>query len=336
MYSPNRSFDNSSACSSLALASVFIAVIALFAIAPMVEADSGSVIGSFADLEPGGRGAGLAGALAPVVDDPSALYWNPARLTEVRQGGMTATYADQFGLDLVHHTSVFVAFPLYSQRPTWSEGEVRDETDKPFMTWGIGFQSTSVDLDPESYSENDIALGFGRQSRFGLSYGLVTHFLMIGSDLKYENDDEVKASGYSLDLAINKPVHSTVSLSVVMKALVSSLSWDQASGEDLIPRAICGLNWEPRADVRIPVDLTYDMENSRIQQYAAGIEWLPVSGLLTLRCGARWRDDGTETDLYPGAGFSLRLKPIVFDYGLATGRDELGDTHRFGLRFTFN
>ncbi len=335
MYSQNKFLSTIRSHATFSLWILVTALLGLMNAAPPAEAD-GAIVASFADLEPGGRGAGLAGAFSPVVNDASALYWNPARLIEVRQGSLSATYADLFSLDLVHNTSVFVAFPVYSPHPSWSDGEIREEGIKPFMTWGVGLVSTSVDLDPENYHENDIAFGFGRQGRFGFSYGLVAHYLTVGSDVQQTEDDKLKASGYSLDLAISRSLHPTLSLSVVLKSLTSSLSHDNASKETLVPRAICGFNWSPAGNLNIPVALVYNMESNLLRQFSGGVEWSPAGDIFTVRGGLRWRDGGKESEIFPGAGLSFHLNPVTFDYGFAAGREELGDTHRLGLGLLFN
>ena len=58
-------------------------ILALGAMAPAGAGGGSTQTGAFADTEPGARGAALAGAYAPLVDDPTALHWNPSRLAEI-------------------------------------------------------------------------------------------------------------------------------------------------------------------------------------------------------------------------------------------------------------
>lgn len=327
-----------------AAAAAVLVTILISLLAPSLStaaAASGAITGSFADLEPGGRGVAIGGALAPLADDPSAVYWNPARLTHVRNGGVSASYADLYGLGLIQHTSLFLAFPVYPATPTWQGGSVTDVTNLPYLTWAVGYQSTQVDLDPESYTESDILFGFGRRGKWGFTYGLTAHYYIVGSDLVLIDEDaetaeDVSASGYGLDIAVARPLNEDFEGTVVFKSLFSSLSWQQSGTESLSPRVLIGLSWHGIENLAIPCAATYDLDQDRMLQFAAGAEWLPVGEILTLRGGLRWRDDGESSEILPAAGLGVTLRQISFDYGFSVGRQELGDTHRLGLRFRFS
>lgn len=299
---------------------------------PRAAADGGgaAVTGAFANLEPGGRGAALAGALGPVVDDPSAIHWNPARLLELSGSGMEITYADLFGLGLVHHTGVFLAWPRHKRTLSWDAGNVVAEISAPTLAWGLALQSTIVDLEPESYSEYDLAFAFAKRGSWEIAYSAVIHGLFVRSDL-----EETKATGFSLDLALARALGQGFEASLVLRALLSSLNWEGSENENLTPRVQAGLSWTLHPNLRIPVEATWDFKMQSFLQLAAGAEWLPVGKTLALRGGMRWRDDGDKAEIFPGAGLGLAWKQIVFDYGMAIGREELGETHRLSLRYEF-
>jgi hypothetical protein len=316
-------------------------LVLLICAAQTANAASGATTGGFADLEPGGHGAALGGALAPLVDDPSALYWNPARLTNILEGGVSASYADLYGLDLVQHTGMFIAFPKYPASPSWKEGAVMDRTSLPFMTWAVGYQSTKVDLDPESYTESDITLGVGRRGKWGFTYGMAAHYYIVGSDLVLEDEDaeiseDVSASGYGFDIAVARPLNPDFDGTLVFKSLFSSVKWQQSGTESLSPRAQIGVGWHRIENLAVPCVATYDLDQNRLTQFAVGAEWLPIGEALTVRAGLRWRDDGISSRILPAAGLGVTLGQISFDYGFSIGREELGETHRLGLRFRFS
>jgi len=298
---------------------------------PGAHADGGSAVtGAFALLEPGGRGPALAGAVGPIVDDPTAIYWNPARLTRVDRPGLAVTYADLYDLDLVHHTGLFLAWPRQPRGIGWESGKVTMRHEPARSAWGLSVLATTVDLQPDTYSEYDIGLAMARRGTWGIDYAVVLHGLLVRSDL--EGTD---ATGYALDLALARPIVAGLQASVVMRSLFSSLNWEGSDTETLIPRVHAGLGWAPHACLRIPIEATWDLEQALLQQAAAGAEWSPWGGTLSLRAGARWRDDGETTDVYPAAGLGVRWMRIAFDYGWAAGREELGDTHRLGLGYQF-
>ncbi len=294
-------------------------------------ADGGhAVTGAFAAAEPGGRATALGGALGPLVTDASAVYWSPARLLNVEAPGATIAYADLYGLGLVHQTALYLAWPVRARALDWAGGEVRSELGEPHHGWGLGVQSTRVDLEPQSYGEYDVSLAYARRGALGLSWAFAAHVLVIDSDLI-----DVGGNGYALDFALARPLGSALDASLVVRSLLSSVNWDASDSETLTPRAHLGLCWAPTAGLAVPVEAVWDLELDSVVQIAGGAEWWPLGEALALRAGLRWRDDGQETEVFPAGGVGLQWMRIAFDYGLAIGREELGDTHRLGLGVQF-
>lgn len=310
---------------------ILAAALLWIAAAPGRAADGGQAIaGAFGTLEPGGRAAALGGAGGPGVKDPTAVYWNAARLLELEGGGLAATYTDLYGLGLVTHTSAFLAWPLRARRPSWSEGQVELAPGPITSAWGFGVQATNVDLEPGSYGEYDLALTHARRAWANTAWAAVGHLLLVRSDL-----DEVSASGFAFDLALARPITADLDAALQVRSLFSSLSWEGGTDEGLTPRVEAGLCWRPLAGVEIPAVAVWDFDLGSLIQASGGVEWRPLGRTLALRGGLRWRDDGAEAEVYPSGGVGVEWSRIAFDYGLALGRDELGDTHRLALGFQF-
>jgi hypothetical protein len=331
--STDRKRPSPAARSGGVAAALALALLCLLA-AGAARADGGgsAVAGAFADLEPGGRGAALAGALAPLVDDPTAVHWNPARLVTVSRRGLTATHADLFGLDLVHHAALYCAFPRGRREVGWHEGRIEPRRGDVASCFGLGLQATWVDLapEPEAYAEYDLSLAYAARGWGGIAYGVTAHGLLVRSDLT-----GVGARGFSCDLALNRAVRPSVEASLVLRSLLSSLSWDESGQEQLRPTAEAGLLVRPRPALALPATVTYDLEAAMLYEAAAGVEWQAIGRTLVLRGGLRWRDDGDEARLQGAAGAGVQWKEIGFDYGLAMGREELGETHRLSLHLAF-
>jgi len=294
------------------------------------EGGGNGLTGAFADLEPGGRAAGLGGALGPLADDPSAIHFNPAQLISLSNSGVAVTYADLYGLNLVHHTGVFLAFPRYAREASWTGGQISEVERPPSSVYGIAVQSTQIDLEPESYGEYDIALAVARVGKWGMRYGVAGHVLIVRSDL-----DDTDASGFSFDLGLARDLTPRLQASLMLRSFWSGLKWEDKDEETLVPRAQFGLAWRPTETLRIPAELVYDAERSHLQRMAGGVEWSPLGPALALRGGLRRIDDGDTSEVLPAAGVGLQWRGTHFDYGMAFGRDELGDTHRFSLRYQF-
>ena len=131
---------------------------------------------------------------------------------------------------------------------------------------------------------------------------------------------------------MSRALYGCITGSLTLRALVSQVSWDNDTQEHLRPTAQLALGATPSAQLRIPAALLLDLETSELTQAALGFEWAPRGETLWLRAGVRWRDDGDEARVVPACGAGLGWNGFAFDYGVALERDELGSTHRFGLR----
>ena len=52
--------------------------------------------GTFLQIPVGARGTALGGAFSAIADDPTALYWNPAGITQNKGTAVTASYSSMF------------------------------------------------------------------------------------------------------------------------------------------------------------------------------------------------------------------------------------------------
>jgi hypothetical protein len=254
------------------------------------------------------------------------VHWNPARLVDVTGRGIAVTYADLFGLQLVRHVGFFAAWPRAGQAASWDGESLTLGSSAPGSAIGVGVQSTQVELNPESYGEYDLALAYAHRGWGSLRWGAAGHLLLVRSDLA-----DVSASGFAADLALSRPVGPRVDATLVLRSLVSSVSWKLGARESLGRSAELGVAVRPRSGVRVPAALTVDLDGGALRQAALGAEWLPAGPVLALRVGARWRDEGDRVSARAAGGLGLLWKEISFDYGLSAGPSELGPTHRFGL-----
>src|ERR1043166_1325643 len=70
----------------------------------------GSTSGTFLTLPVGARAMALAGAFSSIADDPSALYWNPAGITQM--AGTSASYSYDAMFAGLTHNFAGVIFPI--------------------------------------------------------------------------------------------------------------------------------------------------------------------------------------------------------------------------------
>jgi hypothetical protein len=288
------------------------------------------VTGAFGDMGAGARGAALAGALAPLVDDATAVYWNAARLPDLSGPAIAVDYADLFGLGLVRHTSVFVAWPRGERSLAWEQGRIRAVREHAASAFGLGVSAARVDLDPEFYADYDVALAYARRGPWSVRWGLTGHALFVRSDL-----DGVGASGFAGDLALARRVGARVEAALVLHAIFSRIDWDNGVRESRRPTARLACAATLRPGLRVPLAALWDLDTGKWVESAAGAEWAVHGETLTLRAGARLRDDGDATRLLAAFGAGLRWEELGFDYALALEREELGSTHRFCVNYRF-
>ncbi|MBM3316269.1 MAG: hypothetical protein FJY75_00310 [Candidatus Eisenbacteria bacterium] len=290
----------------------------------------GGIAGAFAEVGPGARGAALAGALAPCVDDATAVYWNAARLVDLDAPAAAVGYADLFGLGLARHTTLHFAFPLRGRSVSWEAGRFRAAPGASRGALGVGLQTTRIDLDPEAYAEYDLAVAYARRGPWGLAWGATGRALAVRADLT-----GVGATGYAGDLALGRALGDRASVALVLRSLISRLAWDNGTSESLRPTAQLAGALAPAARWTLPAALLWDIDAGRLLQAALGIEWGPLGETIRLRGGLRWRDDGESALLAGALGAGLRWQELRFDYALALEREALGDTHRFSVGYSF-
>jgi hypothetical protein len=118
-------------------------------------------------------------AFVAVVDDPNAIYWNPAGLPELEGFQLTGTRAWLFGVEGFH--SDYVACKL----PRFGLGD-----------FGLGWASTALD---GVLSENTLMLSHGRRltSSVNVGFNLKYHRLSAPGYEKY-NDPAYKGAQWSL------------------------------------------------------------------------------------------------------------------------------------------
>jgi hypothetical protein len=257
--------------------------------------------GIFENLRSSPRAEGLANAYSALSDDPSALQYNPAGLSQLKGPSALSFYKllyQGMGVGL-HHIGFNFALPVkrFSGVIGWSFQE-------------IGFSL---------HSERIFSLGYGLDLRKDLSLGVVIR----GYNLAQKNYGQ----GYSL--GIDFGVIGRIYRRWQYGFAVQNINRPQMGFDTkyLLPQRInLGLVYTPTAGINSVFEISKEV--GRPTQFAVGQELQIVENYLTLRAGI-----ATEP-LEAAFGLRSGLGKLVVDYGLSW-KAELPLTHSWAISYQF-
>jgi len=265
----------------------------------------GTTTASFLKIAVGARAAAMGEAFTAIANDGTALYWNPAGLTELEEREFSATYNNWFeGISQGYLGLIFL-----SLRGTFGFGinymdmgkiEGRDEAGNPTGDFGA----------------SDIHLSAGYANKFkNISWGITAGWLKD----KIEKDTETTFLG---NIGFLYPVSDRLTLGAVAQNIGSKL------GSDPLPLTFkVGAASKLKA-LTLALDIAKPSDNEIY--YCLGAEWW-LREVVALRVGYK-----TNQDIGQGltAGLGYKFGRICLDYAYVPYGD-LGDTHRISLGMKF-
>lgn len=296
------------------------ALILIGAISPDIcSAQAGQTGLAFLKIGVGPRAAGMGNAATAVVDDASALFWNPARITAIK--GMDATFIHTNWFQDVSHE--FIGF-------TAGNG---------VSAVGLGFTIMSVDgLERRtniptqqplaSFNAYDLVLSGSYARR-------ITETVSVGITLKGLSEKILfeTASGVAFDLGVaHQRLDERLILAGTIRNIGPQMSFIREKFD--LPREVrIGAGYKPAIDVfqnRVLI-------SGDLSKYKAEPVRLNVGGEFTyqqrfsLMAGYQTRQDNTGFT----TGFRAQLRQYRIDYAFVPFSSGLGNTHRFavGLRW---
>jgi hypothetical protein len=292
-------------------------------------AGKGTSGAQFLRIGVGARGPAMSGAVSPIVDDASAIYYNPAGMSRMDRREVEVAYNAYF-------KDSAAQFLGYAQ-PTAEHGTfgvgvslfgVKD-IEKRSATGG---DADSADLG--NFNTQDMALSFGWANKRDLGQGK----LRYGAALKYISSDlDVKtAVTGAVDMGAMWDLREDggLTLSLAVLNLGGKLKFESES--DPLPLSVKpGVAY--RMDMKRLGKLTLAMDADMMvhdgtSHVQPAFEWAPVA-MFSLRGGYQFgRDSDAGNGMSVGAGFNVMNLKI--DYAFVPFGD-LGDTHRVSLGYKF-
>ena len=267
----------------------------------------------------GARAAGMGEAYAAVAEDASSVFFNP--------GAMPAVLG----------TRITLAHSEYFQSLRFEQAAVTHETE-----WGtFGFMFTGLYMDDmdrrdDLGSVNPLGQFGAYDVAVAVAYGrYIVPNVAVGISLKpvHQRIDELSATGFAVDAGI---YHVSRIEGVKLAATVANLGTPMKfeSEEYALPRYVrIGGSWErevPAVDGRVMVTLDALFPNDDGVREHIGGEY-SYRRMFSLRAGYKAGYDSQ------GATFGLGVvyRDIAVDYAFLPVSNDLGDSHRFGVGFSF-
>lgn len=337
------------------------AICMAFAAAPVVAQESinpldkesdfskvGVGMGNFLNIPVGARAVGMGAGFSGVSDDVSALYWNPAGITQLRGAsvsygygslfaGMTHNFAgatfpigDQYkgGISLISYGSDDIPVTtMFRQDGTGETYTARDlsigATFAGQMTdqFSFGVTGKFINLTLASLSTSGVAFDVGTMYEPGL-WGMRLGFVIqnLSSSLKYTGSNLVRSGGVDQTTGNQNP-------DVQIEPLEGTLPLTFRAG--LSARVI------DEEDSRLLASSEFSTASDRGEFVSLGVEYL-WSELIAARLGFQ---SGTEEAFGVSGGIGVRYQTGSFlgqiDYGLRPHKT-LGLVNQISASVAFN
>lgn len=277
---------------------------------------AGNVGAEFLRMGAGARGISMGEGFTALVDDATALYWNPAALAGLEKRSATLMHAKTI-------EDSFYDFGGYGQK--LRAGGL-----------GVGFQYYSAgSLDNTDVNGNKTGTSSPNDVAVFAGYGHRVRGYQVGVTGKYIQSKLVDtASTFALDAGLMTPwyLKEKVRLAATVVNVGGTLTYDKESTD--LPMAVrigVGVNvmknWVAGVDVASPKG-----EDTFL---GAGTEYkVPVGEkmALALRAGYNSQDHGGDDGISGGVGF--RFEGLDVDYALVT-QGEFDASHRVSVGYRF-
>jgi hypothetical protein len=313
----------------------------------LVSLAEGSYVASrdFLSVGHGARANGMGEAFVAVADDNTAIYWNPAGLTQLKEDEFSVSYSNRFD-GLANEAQMHYA--RRTRKAMWGFGYagsfISDVAVTPSLTQSdISAINTGTfapnDHDKRGISDNAFLISYARPMTPDSPHAMGATVKMIYRDIL----GMVRGYGTAIDVGYHyvspysnwrfgTNVQNAASITSFV-GNIDNLGVKATATESYLPSAKVGAAYQPNmrlltGKLLFSFDVT-TLLSFDVEDYRAGVEY-GFGDVVTLRAGkifGRQDDSGDDYTL----GMGLQIKSLILDFSFLS--NELGETTRATLRY---
>jgi len=284
------------------------------------NADLGTSSAAFLKLGAGARPAAMGDAYVSVVDDSTAIYWNPAGLAQIDAKGGSATLMHAVWFDDIFYDWASYALPIEHL------GVIGIGVQ--YLSYGTIQQTDYTSYNIGTFSPNDLCVSVG--------YARSINGLNIGGNLKYISSTIVNtATAYAADFGVMKKfMNNQLSLAFAVQNMGTPLTY--VSDKEPLPFNVKAggsfkieSNWVIAADANVPIDgpLYYALGTEYVQKLGGKLEVSVRGGYNTINIQTGGLNGMT-------VGLGIKYLDYSIDYAFVPYGD-LGNTSKISLSIAF-
>ena len=285
----------------------------------------------FLKIGVGGRAAAMGESFVAISDDASALYWNPAGLSQFNKNQLLISH--NIWVADINHDFIGVVYHLDSDNSFGASLTAVTMDDMPVTTEFAPFGTGEY----FGYSDIAISLSYARK---------MTEQFSFGGSVKYveETLDKLKMRGVMIDLGTYyRTGLGSTRFAVTVTNFGAELAPDgevvlignrsNSEWQSFAPPTIfrVGFAFEPyeSEEHRVTASIQLNHPNDNSENIVTGAEYA-WQKMLYLRAGYKFNVDEQNYSFGLGLNVPISIAEFTFDYAF-TNFQRLGSVHRFSI-----
>ncbi|MCP4634644.1 MAG: conjugal transfer protein TraF [candidate division Zixibacteria bacterium] len=268
---------------------------------------------AFDDMRPSARARGMGNAFVGLADDATAIFYNPAGLSQLSLIQLYTTYQKPYGLDFLKYYGIAAAFPT-----------------SRLGTFAISGQQFGVDYRGVEL-ETELTMSFGHgislmnDVHSSLAFGYTVNYFQLKFAESVNGVAGSDQGTLGIDIGVFATIRNRTKVGFAVKNFNSPTFGDNLK-KDLARRLAFGVSYEPYSGIITSGAL--EKKTGYDTRGLAGIE-AEIFEFASLRLGLQSHPNNIT------AGLGLKYFGGIFDYALAY-HNVLGATHQFAISYSFD